>query len=94
MKPVRSLPSRSLSGHLLILFPRRPTILDPQRVAKEDSRVALDNKEAREADSWRPRRTQMEETATHTLEVWFPSLVGSTLCQLRISGLHISANEA
>jgi hypothetical protein len=52
VKPVRSLPSRSLSGHLLIPFPRRPTILDSQRrVAKEDSRVALDNREAREADS-------------------------------------------
>jgi hypothetical protein len=25
----------------------------------------------------------MEETTTPTLEVWFPSLVGSTLCQFR-----------
>lgn len=52
-------------------------------MAKEDSRVALDNREAREAGSWRLRRTHMEENATRTLEVWFPSFVGSTLCQFR-----------
>jgi hypothetical protein len=83
VRPVRSLRSPSLPGHLLIIFPRRPTILDSRRVAKEDSRVALDNREAREAGSWRLRRTHMEENATRTLEVWFPSLVGSTLCQFR-----------
>lgn len=45
--------------------------------------MALDNREAREAGSWRLRRTHMEENATRTLEVWFPSFVGSTLCQFR-----------
>ena len=96
MKPVRSLPSRSLSGHLLILFPRRPTILDSRRrVAREDSRVALDNREAREGDSWRLRRTQMEETTTHIrLKFGFRCSLDLHYVNFGISGLHISANEA
>jgi hypothetical protein len=94
VKPVRNLRSRSLSGQLLILFPRRPTILDSRRrVAKEDSRMALD-REAREADSWRRRRTQMEETTTHIrLKFGFRRSLDLHYVNAGISGLHISAKS-
>jgi hypothetical protein len=60
-------------------------------MAKEDSRVALDNRETREGDSWRLRGTHMEETATHTLEglvsvarwIYTMSISGSAVCTYR-----------